>query len=149
MWLGRHAFTRHTICDDIEIQWVTQMKLLGVLFTPHCKNISDENITCKVDKMKCVMNMWQGRCLTVVGKIAIVKTLLLSQITHLLASLPNPSAKVMKDLRDMLFNFVWGSKRNPVSRRRLCQSVLENGLEMVDLDSYLLSLKIKWSLRNC
>ena len=76
-----------------------------------------------------------------------MKTYLLSQLTHVLSSLPSPNEKIIKEINQILFSFVWGSARNPLQRKRLCQSLESNGLEMIDLRSYLNSLKLSWIRR--
>ena len=147
MWIGGEAFSERRICPDISLNWVTKLKLLGIIFNPHCVNIVEENIQLKKDSMMRTIGMWQGRHLTLVGKITIVKTLLLSQITHVLSSLPSPNDAIVKEINKLLFSFIWGSNRNPLKRVRLCQPLAEYGLGMVDLKSYLMSLKIKWIKR--
>ena len=82
-----------------------------------------------------------------VGRITVAKSLLLSQLTHVISSLPDPSERLIKEINKILFTFVWNSKRNPLKRMRLCQPVQENGLEMVDFVCYVRSLKIKWIKR--
>ena len=81
------------------------------------------------------------------GKIIIVKTLLLPKITHILSSLPNPSDDTIKDISKILYSFIWNSKRDPIKRVRLCQTLRDNGLAMIDIESYIKSLKIKWIKR--
>ena len=147
MWIGECANLETKICPEIELDWVKELKLLGVTFTPKCANITDENIKRKKDAILRTIATWQGRCLSLVGKITITKSLLLPKITHILSALPNPSDKLIKDLNAMFFTFIYGSKRNPVRRRRLCQSIDENGLSMIDTGSFIQSLKMKWVKR--
>ena len=47
--------------------------------------------------MKKMMSSWSARNLTLVGKIAILKSLVVSQIVYLLSSLPSPPG-VMKEI---------------------------------------------------
>ena len=147
MWIGRKAYEESRICPEIELQWVTKVKLLGIVFNPLCLNITEENIQLKKEAILRIIGTWQTRNLTLAGKIVIVKSLLLSQITHILASLPSPRQETMKEIKNIFFNFVWGARRNPIKRMRLCQSIPENGLGMIDIESFIKSLKIKWVKR--
>ena len=147
MWLGRKAFSDERICPDIDLIWVDRLKLLGVVFTPRCENIADENIKLKKEAILRMIAMWQGRNLTLMGRIAVAKSLLLSQVTYVISSLPDPSEKLIKEINKVLFTFVWNSKRNPLKRLRLCQSVQDNGLAMLDFATYVRSLKLKWIKR--
>ena len=147
MWIGNQAFSESRLCPEIELTWVTKIKLLGIIFTPKCDDIVEQNIALKKEAIAKIIGMWQKRHLSLIGKIVITKTLLLSQLTHVLSSLPNPKESTIKDINKLLFSFVWGSKRNPIKRMRLCQPMANCGLEMIDLKSYLMSLKIKWVKR--
>ena len=147
MWIGKKSFSEDKICPDIELTWGTKVKLLGILFTPDCQNIVEENIAKKKEALMRTIGMWQNRHLSLIGKIAVTKTLLLSQLTHVLSSLPSPNESTIKEITQMLFSFIWGSKRTPLKRIRLCQSMADNGLGMIDLKSYLMSLKMKWIKR--
>ena len=51
MWIGGEAFSERRICPDISLNWVTKLKLLGIIFNPHCVNIVEENIQLKKDSM--------------------------------------------------------------------------------------------------
>ena len=147
MWIGKMAYSTEKICPDLPLNWVTKLKLLGVVLKPDCKNMVDENVKLKKDSILRTIAMWKNRNLTLVGKITVVKSLLLSQITHLISSLPDPSEKLINEISSILFTFIWGSKRNPLKRVRLCQPLSENGLSMIDISSYIKSLKIKWIKR--
>lgn len=147
MWIGSKAFSSDKLCPEINLTWVNKLKLLGVVFNPQCQDIVDENLKLKRDAILRTIGMWQSRSLSLVGRITIAKSLLLSQITHVISSLPDPSEKLMKEINTILFKFIWNSKRNPLKRIRLCQPLKENGLSMIDLTSYVRSLKMKWIKR--
>ena len=147
MWIGSKAFSNEKICTEISLNWVHKLKLLGVVFDPHCHNITDENVALKIDAINRIIGMWKDRNLSLVGRITVTKSLLLSQITHVLSSLPSPSEKLIKEINKTLFTFIWSSKRNPIKRIRLCQQIKENGLAMIDISSYISSLKMKWVKR--
>ena len=147
MWIGGKTSSTEKICAGISLNWVHKLKLLGVVFSPHCENITDENVTLKKNAIEKIIGMWKSRNLSLVGRITVTKSLLLSQITHVLSSLPNLSEKVIKEINKTLYTFIWGSTRNPIRRIRLCQQIKENGLAMIDMSSYISSLKMKWIKR--
>ena len=70
---------------------------LGVLFSTSEINESNINFREKIEKMKKIMSSWSARNLTLVGKIAILKSLVVSQIVYLLSSSPSPPG-VMKEI---------------------------------------------------
>ena len=42
MWIGKKAYSHEKIYPDIPVKWVTEIKLLGVVFSPGCQNIVDK-----------------------------------------------------------------------------------------------------------
>ena len=48
--------------------------------------------------------------LTPYGKVTIIKSLLLSRITHMLLSLPSPNSQSIKELNNAISNFLCGGK---------------------------------------
>ena len=73
--------------------------------------------------------MWNKRNLKVLGKRTVVKTILLSKLTHLLISLPSPNKVYIKVLETMLYNYIWGSKTDRISRNQLTKDYKEGGVE--------------------
>ena len=62
-----------------------------------------------VRKLKKMMSSWSARNLTLLGKIATLKSLVASQIVYLLSSLPSPPG-VIKEINFLLYDFLWDSK---------------------------------------
>ena len=85
--------------------------------------------------------------LTVLGKITVVKTILLSKLTHLLISLPSPNKVYIKALETMLYNYIWGSRTERISRNQLTKDYKEGGCRMVHIDTFIKSLKLSWIRR--
>ena len=54
------------------------------------------------------------------GKITVIKSLMLSRITHLFLSLPNPCNRFIKDLTLLFYKFIWNGKRDKIKRTTLC-----------------------------
>ena len=47
------------------------------------------------------------RILTPLGRIALIKALLISKLNYILLTLPNPSEPFLKELNKILFKLVW------------------------------------------
>ena len=93
--------------------------------------------------MKKIMSSWSARNLTLLGKIAILKSLVVSQIVYLLSSSPSPPA-VMKEINCLLYDFLWDSKGDKIKRTEMINEYNKGGLKMIDLQSFNELLKIKW-----
>ena len=86
------------------------------------------------------MSSWSARNLTVLGKIAILKSLVVFQIVYLLSSSPG----VIKEINCLLYDFLWDSKGDKIKRTEMINEYNKGGLKMIDLQSFNESLKIKW-----
>ena len=126
---------------------VNELTILGIRIDREAKDAADRNIQLKMPVLKSEIEQWNRRCLTPIGRISIVKALLLSKLVHLFMALPNPSTRCMKELERMLFSFVWGKKNDKVKRTKLVQSPSKDGLNMVQIDSFVKSIKLSWLKR--
>ena len=80
-WQGKFGF-----------KWATTFEILGIHYDiNHMNEITEINILKKMCEIKKLIRVWQSRNLTPYGKVIIIKSLLLSKITHMLLSLPCPS----------------------------------------------------------
>lgn len=93
------------------------------------------------------INNWIKRQLTTLGKITVIKSILLPKLTHLFITLPTPIKECLKQLEQTFFQFIWNGKNNKISRALLIQKYTDGGLQMVHLDSYIKSLKLSWFRR--
>ena len=82
------------------------------------------------------------RKLTLFGKVFVIKTYALSKLVFPASVLSVPEQVVSK-LKTIFFEYLWG-KRDKVKRSTVIKKLQEGGLNMVDLDSYFMSLKASW-----
>ena len=94
----------------LKINFVKELPILGIKMDRNLTNITDRNIYLKIDIIKNELEQWKRRNLTPIGRISIVKALIVAKLVHIFTALPNPSTKCVKELESMLFNFVWGKK---------------------------------------
>ena len=69
-----------------------------------------------------------------------VKTLLLSKVTHLFISLPNPSSELSTDLDRLFAQFIWRGKVDRIARKILCQDHKNAGCRMIHILSSLIEI---------
>ena len=95
-------------------------------------------MTKKLVKIKSIIEQWSKRNLNLIGKLCIIKTLLISQLSHLFISLPNPPENTLISLlKCILFNFLWNSKVEKIKRNVLYQKHEYGGVEMIDIEKYI------------
>ena len=104
------------------------------------------SIADKVDKIKSILNLWQGRVLTLTGKITILKSLVLPHILHLAYVLPLCETLLM-DLDKLFFDFVWNKGKHLVSKQTLLQSYDMGGPKMLSITDMVKTAKIMWVKR--
>ena len=143
--IGPIRETDRRFCRENNLDWVTQFTALGIDYDVlDLHNITELNISTKINSMKRLMQYWSGRNISPIGRITIFKSLILSKIIHVLQSLPSPSTKHLNEIEKMATNFVWRNKRHQVNKKVLCQKFRHGGLDMINLKSFDYSLKIAW-----
>jgi len=78
------------------------------------------------------------------GKITVIKTLLISKITHLFITLPDPPKEFMHSLNILLYEFLWDGKRGKIKKSVVCKSLEEGGFNMLNVHDFLTSMKCTW-----
>ena len=132
---------RDKIPEFKEIKWTkNNVKTLGI---HHGYNIDEAAIWLeKINKIKNCIQVWKTRDLTYVGKVLVIKTLILSQIGFLAESLNVPNL-VVKEIESLLWYFLWDGKQPLVSRNTMYLDKDEGGVNMPNLRNILISKRVK------
>ena len=88
------------------------------------------------------------RHLTILGRIAIVKNLVISKLVFC-SSVLNTPADFVKEVNSNIFSFVWNFKPDKIKRKTLIGPACKGGLNMVNFVDVVKSLKITWVKRYC
>ena len=150
VWIGSKKFSNTVYHHSRwKLDWgSSSFKLLGINFDINLSQMITKNYDSKLNEIKNLIKHWQSRKLTVLGKLTIVKTVIVPKLTHLFMSLPNPSQNFLQELIKILFKFVWDNKPEKVKRSIITQDYAIGGLKMINLTNYIISLKSSW-LRRC
>ena len=81
------------------------------------------------------------------GKITVIKNYALPKLIYVLASLPNPSKQTVKRIEKLMYEFIWEGKPEKIKRYILTKRYENGGLKMIDLETFIKSLKITWIKR--
>ena len=84
----------------------TTIQALRIWFGSNQEYMIKLNIVDKIDKIKSLLSMWKGRVLTLIGKITILKSLVLPHTLHIAYVLPVCEI-LLRDLKKLFFDFVW------------------------------------------
>ena len=69
----------------------------------------------KLEKMQRLLDNWRSRNLTLFGRVTIIKSLVLSQVVHLLMFNTVPLI-IIKKINKMFFRFLWQTRAEKVRR---------------------------------
>lgn len=125
---------------------VNKVKALGVWFSTTKGESLTLNYEEKKEKICRLVDIWQFRRLTLLGKITVIKSLLASQLVYILSPLPSAHHE-LKEIKDVFFKFLWDGKQDKVKRTEIINDFAEGGLKMLDLQSFNRALKAKWIQR--
>ena len=145
---------RAIIDNSLEgVAMTDEVKIVGIIFRKD-KSASEieDNWNNKIDKIKGIIKNWMKRKLTVIGKIQVIKTFILSQFVYLLQSLALPY-RVLDEINSILYRFIW--RKDHVEKRaweRLKRKVLSNdkengGLNMINIHDFQNSFLLHWGKR--
>ena len=142
--LGNIRETDRRFGRENNLDWGSSFTALGIQYNvKDMINITELNISDKLDSMRGAIKAWGCRNLTPMGRITVLQSLVLSKITHILQSLPSPSDDVFKTLEKMAYDFIWGEKRHEVKKQTLCKDFKDGGLNMLNIRDFEKSLKRK------
>lgn len=147
IWIGSKKYTQDAIKTKWKLTWgINRFKLLGITFDTDMNKMIDINYAQKIETLKSKILAWQRRHLTPIGKITVIKTLLIPSLNHLFLALPNPTDKVLKELQDMFFKFVWDGVYR-IKSEVMYKDYIDGGLKMINIQAFLAALKSTWIRR--
>ena len=144
IWEGKLKHSK----DKIQgIKWYEKpIKTLGVYFgnnKEECEKLNWEN---KIDKMNTLFFSWGKRNLTILGKIMIIKALVIPIFTFVASACVVPD-KYRKEIESKCFKFIWDGKPDKIKRNTMIGNFEMGGLNMIDIGSYFASLRASWVSR--
>lgn len=81
------------------------------------------------------------------GKITVIKHFALPKLIYALSSLQYPPKEIIKEIEKIMYAFIWEGKPEKIKREILIQDYEKGGLKMIDLEMFIMSLKISWLKR--
>ena len=132
-----------------KLKWVKdgKFKALGVNFSTQLVEMEELNYDMVMETVSNLSHHWSKRNLTVLGRITVVKSLLIPKFNHLILSIPTPSRTFLKRLQKMIYDFVWKNKKDKISRDQLSNDYADGGLRLFKVDLFFEALKCTWIRR--
>ena len=105
--IGSIRETDRRYCKENNLDWVSKFDALGITYDIlNMHNLTEININGKFAKMMHLIQSWSKRNITPLGRIKVLKGLILSKITHILISLPAPNEDTFKSIEKMCIDFI-------------------------------------------
>jgi hypothetical protein len=144
VWIGSRKNCNIKYMRDKNFIWDPgTFRLLGVKFSTNLNEIGNLNFNDKLTTILRALQLWKKRKLTPFGKITVIKSILISKITHLLIALPDPPEQFISAIEREFESFLWEGK-NKIKRTVTYSKYKEGGLQMLNVRNFLSSLKLSW-----
>jgi exonuclease III len=145
MWLGSKKNSPVKFMEHLNIIWnPPKTKILGIWFTNTLNDCIQLNYSEKFYEVRRLTQIWLKRNITPLGRVAVLKSLILSKLIHLWILLPKPPDNLINDLQKLCYSFVWGNKIDRISRKTAIKSIYDGGMGLPDIRKYIMSLKLTW-----
>ena len=132
----------------LDMIWNPQkFKILGLWFTYNLEEIEKLNTYDKYLEAKILFNCWARRSNTPIGRVVVLKSLILSKLIYLWIMLPNPPDDLIESLQKKCFDFIWSGKRDKIKRSIAVFHTKEGGINIPDVRKYIQALKLTWIKR--
>ncbi len=90
------------------------------------------------------MKTWKRRTTTPLGRLVVIKILILSKVTHYATVLPSLNSKQIGKMHKAFCEFIWGNEHNKISRERMYNTFKEGCINYVDVEEFWGCLKMSW-----
>lgn len=145
IWLGSMKNSLKKYMPHLDIQWnPKQFKILGIWFTNDLEECVKLNFDDKFKEIKILFQAWLRRELTPLGRVAVLKSLILSKLVFLWMLLPNPPDDLINAIQLAVYQFVWNRKNDRISRKISHKNIEQGGINIPDIRKYIHALKITW-----
>ena len=143
IWLGSMQNSEIRFMPHLHMEWNPErFKILGVWFTLDLKKCVEINFREKFLEIKNMFKVWLKRQITPLGRVAVLKSLILSKLVHLWLLLPNPPDAITNELQKCVYCFVWGRKNDKISRKVSVKRIEYGGVGIPDVRRFMNALKV-------
>ena len=141
LWLGNLKQRGNIVCQGIEFS-STSLKCLGEFFGYQKRNMNEQDWMKRVEKIKCKIDFWKQRHLTLPGKITVINTLLLPiLINKMIHNIPKQS--ILKEIEKHIKDFLNLKKIN-IPYNVLINFKEQGGVRLMDIESKARAISANW-----
>ena len=146
LWIGENPSCE---LNSIDVSCHKQaIKILGVFISNDMDLAIDFNLKERINTIRSVINNWKRRNLTLIGKIVVLKTFIISQFQYVLSAI-HITEKYIKEINNIMFSFLWNGKKAKIKKSILCQTRANGGLSAPDFKLIMLASRFHWLKNYC
>ena len=124
IWLGNKRNSPIKYMPNLHMDWnPSGFKILGIWFTNDLLNFRENFL-----EIKALYKVRLKRQITPLGRVAVLKSLILSKIIHIWILLPNPPDSLVDALQKTVFQFVWNRKQDRIRRKVTVKTIANEDL---------------------
>lgn len=142
---------KNNVEKDLPFECVQQIKILGVYFNNYTMaKYIEANWLGKIEKVNNMIKMWSARDLSMLGKVLVIKTFLMSQFSFLMQSIGIPE-KILTKINQIFYKFLWQRKFSnrkafeKIKRKTLQKDYKEGGIQMIDMLEVQMRYYLQWA----
>ena len=144
MWIGANTGKEANLDPEKDFKWEKdKVKALGVWLSTNPETTIEANYSEKLTKVKNSLSCWELRRLSLLGKITVLKSLIVSQLVYILSPLPT-NHNFIGEINNIFFNFLWDGKGDKIKRDIMISDYENGGLKMIDIKLFNSALKSGW-----
>ena len=132
-WIGANAGSEEKLCPEHDLKWMkNKVKTLGVWLSTDPIITMKANYDEKLTKLKASLSCWELQRISLLGKITVLKSLIVSQLTYILSPLSTNQCAV-DEVNTLFFKFLWNGKGDKIKRDVMISEYEDGGLKMIDI----------------
>jgi len=146
IWIGAKKGCSDFPYQDKGLQWNSdKFKTLGINFSLNIDALYNLNYKVKLEQIEQTLNCWRARNLSLLGKICVIKSLVLPQLLYLFSALciKIPDS-FFKKINTLFFKFIWNGGNDRVKRDFMYLDYNLGGLRMVNPYYFAQAQKLVW-----
>ena len=98
LWIGACEDRGDKLCPGKNLKWIKHKgKALGVWFSTNPEEVLEANYADKLAKVSNSLGCWELQRLSLLGKITVLKSLIVSQLVYIFVAPPNKSTGAGRD----------------------------------------------------
>ena len=143
MRIGAITGSKAEIYSRLPLTWSDgPITVLGITIYPSMEQTVNHNYEAKLKKIENILKVWGSRSLSLVGKVMLVNTLVVSQLLYCLQILPAQKPNFMKKYDAIIRKFIWSRRKPKISLGRMYRNYEQGGLKLTDIRKKAQSLSL-------